>query len=64
MSCRTATEIVTDAIPEVRIHRLLDMGNGNYHVSIPRKWVSGLGLSGYLKLTKNEQGISIEGLSL
>lgn len=57
------SSIVTQS-NNVSIRKLLDMGNGNYHVSIPRKWKESLGLSGYLKLTKNDQSIRIERLSL
>jgi hypothetical protein len=54
------TQSVTDRIPDnISIRKLLNMGKCEYHVSIP-KWVSGLGLSGYLKLIKNEQSISRE----
>jgi hypothetical protein len=55
------TEMVSP--DNVSIRRLIN-NDSEYHVSIPKKWVSGLGLSGYLKLTKNTDSISIERLSL
>jgi hypothetical protein len=66
MATQMVSRSVTDRIPEnVSIRKLLNMNNGTeYHVSIPKKWKESLGLSGYLKLTKMEQSISIERLSL
>lgn len=62
----TSTEMVTDRIPEhICIRKLLSIDNGSeFHVSIPKRWVSGLGLGTYLKLTKNENNIVVESLSI
>lgn len=62
----TSTAMITDRIPEnVSVRKLLSIDNGSeFHVSIPKKFVETLHLSGYLKLTCNENNISIERLSL
>lgn len=66
----TSTEMVSDSvsdkIPEnVCIRKLVSIDNGSeFHVSIPRKFVQSLCLSGYLKLTCNDKDLNIERLSL